>query len=121
MNEACVAAGKPLVYGGVSGFKGQASVFDARKGPCLQCLFFEPPAPLEAGTKPPAIGVFGVLPGVIGTLQATEALKLILGRGLSLIGRLLVYDALAMDFSERPIRKRPACPVCGFKAKRGSL
>ncbi len=111
-NDACVLLGKPNVYGSIFRFEGQASVFDASKGPCYRCLFPEPPPP---GLVPSCAegGVLGVLPGVIGTIQATEAIKLLLGEGESLIGRLLLYDALEMRFDEVRLRKDPDCPVCG--------
>jgi adenylyltransferase/sulfurtransferase len=112
VNDACVFLGKPLVYGSIFRFEGQAAVFDARVGPCYRCLYAEPPPP---GLVPSCAegGVFGVLPGVIGAIQATEAIKLIIGQGKPLIGRLLLYDALSMRFQELKLRKNPACPVCG--------
>jgi molybdopterin/thiamine biosynthesis adenylyltransferase len=112
INDACVLLGKPNVYGSIFRFEGQASVFYAKEGPCYRCLFPEPPPP---GTVPSCAegGVLGVLPGIIGTLQATEALKLILGVGQPLVGRLLLYDALEMSFDEVKLRKNPECPVCG--------
>lgn len=111
-NDACVLLDKPNVYGSIFRFEGQASVFYARQGPCYRCLFPEPPPP---GLVPSCAegGVLGVLPGVIGTIQATEAIKLILGQGEPLIGRLLLYDALEMSFDEVRLRKNPDCPVCG--------
>jgi molybdopterin/thiamine biosynthesis adenylyltransferase/rhodanese-related sulfurtransferase len=111
-NDACVLLGKPNVYGSIFRFEGQASVFYAEEGPCYRCLFPEPPPP---GLVPSCAegGVLGVLPGVIGTIQATEAIKLLLGKGKPLIGRLLLYDALEMSFDEVQLRKDPACPVCG--------
>lgn len=115
LSDACVQLGKPLVYGAVHRFEGQVSVFDAgrRRGqaPCYRCLFPEPPAPEDAPNCAEA-GVLGVLPGVIGLLQATEALKLVLGLGDSLAGRLLHFDALAMRFRETRLRADPACPGC---------
>ena len=110
-NDACVLLGKPNVYGSIFRFDGQASVFFAKEGPCYRCLFPEPPPP---GMVPSCDegGVLGVLPGVIGSIQATEAIKLILGEGNSLIGRLLLYDALGMSFEEVKLRKNPRCPVC---------
>lgn len=112
VNDACVFLGKPLVYGSIFRFEGQATVFDARVGPCYRCLYPEPPPP---GLVPSCAegGVFGVLPGVIGAIQATEAIKLIIGQGEPLIGRLLLYDALSMRFRELKLRKNPTCPVCG--------
>ncbi|MER3399918.1 MAG: molybdenum cofactor biosynthesis protein MoeB [Thermoflexus sp.] len=112
VNDACVFLGKPLIYGSIFRFEGQATVFDARVGPCYRCLYPEPPPP---GLVPSCAegGVFGVLPGVIGAIQATEAIKLIIGQGEPLIGRLLLYDALSMRFRELRLRKNPACPVCG--------
>lgn len=111
-NDACVLLGKPNVYGSIFRFEGQASVFDAADGPCYRCLFPEPPPP---GLVPSCAegGVLGVLPGTIGAIQATEAIKLILGNGNSLKGRLLLYDALNMEFDEVRLRKNPKCPVCG--------
>ncbi|TLX22348.1 molybdopterin-synthase adenylyltransferase MoeB [Thermomonas fusca] len=115
LNDACVHLGKPLVHGAVHRFDGQASVFDAgrRRGqaPCYRCLFPEPP-PAEAAPNCAETGVLGVLPGVIGLLQATEAIKLLLGIGESLAGRLLQFDALAMRFREFRVEADPQCPVC---------
>ena len=115
LNDACVKLGIPLVYGAVHRFEGQASVFDAgrRRGaaPCYRCLFPEPPAPEDAPNCAEA-GVLGVLPGVIGLIQATEALKLILGIGETLAGRLLQFDALAMRFRETRLAPDPECPLC---------
>ncbi len=112
VNDACVLLGKPNVYGSIYRFEGQASVFDARRGPCYRCLYPEPPPP---GLVPSCAegGVLGVLPGLIGVVQATEALKLILGTGRPLIGRLLLFDALKMEFREMKLRKDPACALCG--------
>src|SRR5262249_36827031 len=112
VNDACVLAGKPNVYGSILRFEGQASVFDARLGPCYRCLFPEPPPP---GVVPNCAeaGVLGVLPGVIGSIQATEAIKLLLGAGDTLLGRLLLYDTLGMRFREMRLRKDPHCPICG--------
>lgn len=111
-NDACVLLGKPNVYGSIFRFEGQVSVFDAEQGPCYRCLFPEPPPP---GLVPSCAegGVLGVLPGTVGALQATEAIKLILGIGQPLVGRLLLYDALNMEFNEVRLRKNPNCPVCG--------
>ena len=115
LNDACVKLGKPLVYGAVHRFEGQVSVFDAGRqrgvAPCYRCLFPEPPPP-EAAPNCSEAGVLGVLPGVIGMLQATEAIKLILGIGEPLRGRLLQFDALAMRFRETRLAADPACPVC---------
>lgn len=115
LNDACVKLGKPLVYGAVHRFEGQASVFDAGRlrgvAPCYRCLFPEPPSPGFAPNCSEA-GVLGVLPGVIGLLQATEAIKLLLGIGAPLRGRLLQFDALAMRFRETRLAPDPACPVC---------
>lgn len=112
VNDACVLLGKPNVYGSVFRFEGQATVFAYQDGPCYRCLYPEPPPP---GMVPSCAegGVLGVLPGLIGMVQATEAVKLVLGIGETLKGRLLVYDALAMRFRELQIRRDPACPVCG--------
>jgi adenylyltransferase/sulfurtransferase len=112
-NDACVLLRKPLVYGSVFRFEGQASLFAPHAGgPCYRCLFPEPPPP---GLVPSCAegGVLGVLPGLIGIIQATEALKWVLGRGQSLLGRLLVFDALEMRFREIKLRRDPQCPVCG--------
>jgi molybdopterin/thiamine biosynthesis adenylyltransferase/rhodanese-related sulfurtransferase len=111
-NDVCVLLGKPNVYGSIFRFDGQVSVFDAQRGPCYRCLFPEPPPP---GLVPSCAegGVLGVLPGTIGTLQATEALKLILGIGEPLIGRLMLYNALDMSFEFVKLRKNPKCKICG--------
>lgn len=115
LNDACVKLGKPLVYGAVQRFQGQVSVFDAGRqrgrAPCYRCLFPQPPAAEDAPNCSEA-GVLGVLPGVVGMLQATEALKLILGLGEPLVGRVLMFDALAMRFHEARLAPDPACPVC---------
>ncbi|MGQ9907199.1 MAG: molybdopterin-synthase adenylyltransferase MoeB [Candidatus Flexifilum sp.] len=112
VNDACVKLGKPNVYGSILRFEGQLSVFYAKEGPCYRCMFPEPPPP---GLVPNCAeaGVLGVLPGVIGTLQATEAIKLIAGVGDPMIGRMLLYDALELSFTTIKVRKNPACPVCG--------
>ncbi|MCE2515124.1 MAG: molybdopterin-synthase adenylyltransferase MoeB [Acidobacteria bacterium] len=112
VNDACVLLGKPNAYGSIFRFEGQASVFAAKDGPCYRCLYPEPPPP---GLVPSCAegGVLGILPGVIGTIQATEAVKLIIGNGEPLIGRFLVYDALRMRFRELKLRRDPDCPVCG--------
>ncbi|MBN1431032.1 MAG: molybdopterin-synthase adenylyltransferase MoeB [Anaerolineae bacterium] len=111
-NDVCALIGKPNVYGSVFRFEGQASVFDAKNGPCYRCLFPEPPLP---GSVPSCAdgGVLGVLPGIIGLIQATETIKLLLGIGDTLVGRLLLYDALHMRFDLVKLRKNPACPICG--------
>jgi sulfur-carrier protein adenylyltransferase/sulfurtransferase len=112
VNDACVMLGKPNVYGSIFRFEGQASVFATREGPCYRCLYPEPPPP---GMVPSCAegGVLGVLPGLVGVIQATEVIKLILGKGEPLIGRLLLVDALAMRFRELKFKKNPDCPVCG--------
>jgi len=112
VNDACVLLGKPNVYGSIFRFEGQASVFATREGPCYRCLYPEPPPP---GLVPSCAegGVLGILPGLVGVIQATEAIKLILGKGEPLIGRLLLVDSLAMRFRELKLRKNPDCPVCG--------
>jgi molybdopterin/thiamine biosynthesis adenylyltransferase/rhodanese-related sulfurtransferase/molybdopterin converting factor small subunit len=112
VNDACVLLGKPNVYGSIFRFDGQATVFWAKHGPCYRCLYPEPPPP---GLVPSCAegGVLGVLPGTVGCIQATEAVKLILGRGEPLVGRLLLFDALSMRFRELKLRKDPDCPVCG--------
>lgn len=113
VNDACVFAGKPLVDGSIFMFEGQATVYDATHGgPCYRCLFPTPPPPGEVPSCQEA-GVLGVLPGIIGSIQAIEVIKLILGKGDSLKGRLLLFDALAMEFREMQIQKDPNCPVCG--------
>ncbi len=112
VNDACILLGKPNVYGSIFRFEGQASVFGAPGGPCYRCLYPEPPPP---GLVPSCAegGVLGVLPGIIGSIQAMETIKLILGSGDSLAGRLLVFDALKMKFRELNLRKNPDCPMCG--------
>ena len=112
VNDACVLLGKPNVYGSIFRFEGQVSVFFAEKGPCYRCLFPEPPPP---GLVPSCAegGVLGVLPGIVGSLQALETIKLILGEGEPLIGRLLLFDALALQWRELKLHKNPDCPVCG--------
>ena len=111
-NDACVLLGKPNVYGSIFRFEGQASVFDAKRGPCYRCLYPEPPPP---GLVPSCAegGVLGVLPGLVGVIQATEAIKLILGESDVLIGRLLLVNALKMQFREVKLRKNEECPLCG--------
>ena len=112
VNDACVLTGKPNVYGSIFRFEGQASVFATRQGPCYRCLYPEPPPP---GLVPSCAegGVLGILPGLVGVIQATETIKLILSTGEPLIGRLLLVDALSMRFRELKLRKNPDCPVCG--------
>ena len=112
VNDACVLTGKPNVYGSIFRFEGQASVFATEDGPCYRCLYPEPPPP---GLVPSCAegGVLGILPGLVGVIQATETIKLILGAGESLAGRLLLVDSLAMKFRELKLRKNPDCPVCG--------
>ncbi|MCU1236753.1 MAG: UBA/THIF-type binding protein [Candidatus Solibacter sp.] len=112
VNDACVLLNKPNVYGSIFRFEGQATVFAYEGGPCYRCLYPEPPPP---GLVPSCAegGVLGILPGTIGLIQATEAVKLILGIGESLVGRLLLYDALGMRFRELKLRKNPECPICG--------
>jgi adenylyltransferase/sulfurtransferase len=112
VNDACILLGKPNVYGSIFRFEGQVSVFGYPGGPCYRCLFSEPPPP---GLVPSCAegGVLGVLPGIIGSIQAMETIKLIIGRGTPLAGRLLLFDALAMRFREVKLRRNPECPVCG--------
>ena len=112
VNDACVLTGIPNVYGSIFRFEGQASVFATEEGPCYRCLYPEPPPP---GLVPSCAegGVLGILPGLVGVIQATEVIKLILGKGDALIGRLLLVDALNMRFRELKLRKNPECPVCG--------
>jgi adenylyltransferase/sulfurtransferase len=112
VNDACVLLGKPNVYGSIFRFEGQASVFGLGDGPCYRCLYEEPPPP---GLVPSCAegGVLGILPGVIGVIQATEVIKIILGKGRTLAGRLMLYDALDMSFRELKLRKNPDCVICG--------
>ena len=112
VNDACVLSGKPNVYGSIFRFEGQASVFATEQGPCYRCLYPEPPPP---GLVPSCAegGVLGILPGLVGVIQATEVIKLILGKGEPLIGRLLLVDSLGMRFRELKLRKNPECPACG--------
>jgi sulfur-carrier protein adenylyltransferase/sulfurtransferase len=112
VNDACVLLGKPNVYGSIFRFDGQASVFYPGRGPCYRCLYPEPPPPGEVPSCAEG-GVLGILPGLVGCIQATEALKLVLGKGTPLIGRLLLYDALEMSFREFKLRRNPKCPMCG--------
>src|SRR5664280_1446215 len=112
VNDACVLLGKPNAWASIFRFEGQASVFWAAKGPCYRCLYEDPPPP---GLVPSCAegGVLGILPGLLGVIQATETIKLILGAGESLVGRLLLVDALGMSFRQLKVRKNPDCPVCG--------
>jgi len=113
VNDATQMLGKPLVYGSIYQFEGQATVFlPGKEAPCYRCLFPQPPPPGAVPNCAEA-GVFGVLPGIVGCIQATEAIKLIVGVGEPLVGRLLIFDALMMDFQTVKIRRDPACPVCG--------
>jgi adenylyltransferase/sulfurtransferase len=120
INDLCVLTGKPDVYGAIYRFDGQASVFDSRQGPCYRCLFPEPPPPGMVPSCADA-GVLGILPGTIGTIQATETIKLLLGIGSSLVGRLLLYNALDMSFEYVKLKKNPACKVCGLHPEITSL
>ena len=112
VNDACILLGKPNVYGSIFRFEGQVTVFGMPDGPCYRCLYPEPPPP---GLVPSCAegGVLGVLPGIVGSIQAMETIKLILGRGDNLVGRLLLFDALGMKFRELKLRKNPNCPMCG--------
>lgn len=116
VNDACVKLGKPNVYGSIFRFEGQLSVFYAEEGPCYRCMFPEPPPP---GLVPSCAegGVLGILPGTIGTMQATEAIKIILGIGEPMIGRMMLYDALEMSFNTIKVRKNPDCPVCNIASE----
>lgn len=120
VNDACVKLGKPNVYGSIFRFEGQVAVFYAKEGPCYRCMFPTPPPP---GLVPSCAegGVLGILPGTVGTMQATEAIKLILGIGEPLIGRMLLYDALEMSFTKLKVRKDPKCPVCSVPAEQVQL
>ena len=120
VNDTCVLLGKPNAFGSVLRFEGQASVFATENGPCYRCLFREPPPP---GLVPSCAeaGVLGVLPGIVGTIQATEAIKLILGSGEPLIGRLLLIDALSMQFRTIQLRRDPSCPACGTRELKGLI
>jgi sulfur-carrier protein adenylyltransferase/sulfurtransferase len=111
-SDACVLLKKPYIYGCILRFEGQASVFDSQVGPCYRCLYPEPPPP---GMVPSCAegGVLGILPGIVGLIQANEVIKLVLGVGESLVGRLLIFDALSMKFKEMKLRKDPTCPICG--------
>jgi sulfur-carrier protein adenylyltransferase/sulfurtransferase len=112
VNDACILLGKPNVYGSIFRFEGQVTVFGMPEGPCYRCLYPEPPPP---GLVPSCAegGVLGVLPGIVGSIQAMETIKLVLGRGDNLVGRLLLFDALGMKFRELKLRKNPNCPMCG--------
>jgi sulfur-carrier protein adenylyltransferase/sulfurtransferase len=112
VNDASVLLGKPNVYGSIFRFEGQATIFGMPDGPCYRCLYPEPPPP---GLVPSCAegGVLGVLPGIVGSIQAMETIKLIIGRGRTLMGRLLLFDALEMNFREFKLRKNPSCPICG--------
>jgi len=114
VNDACVKLGKPNVYGSIFRFEGQLSVFYAEEGPCYRCMFPTPPPP---GLVPSCAegGVLGILPGTIGTMQATETIKLLLGIGKPMVGRMMLYDALEMEFNTIKVRKDPNCPVCSIK------
>jgi adenylyltransferase/sulfurtransferase len=114
VNDACVMANKPNVHGSVFQFDGQASVFYPGKGPCYRCLYPEPPPPGMAPSCAEA-GVLGVLPGLIGTIQALETIKLILGKGDPLVGKLLCFNTLSMEITTLNLKKDPDCPVCGEK------
>lgn len=120
VNDACVRLGKPNVYGSILRFEGQLSVFYAKEGPCYRCMFPEPPPP---GLVPSCAeaGVLGILPGTIGTMQATEGIKLITGIGEPMVGRMMLYDALDMSFTTIKVRKDPNCPVCGIPADQVEL
>jgi adenylyltransferase/sulfurtransferase len=120
VNDACVILGKPNVYASIYRFEGQLSVFWADKGPCYRCLYPEPPPP---GLVPSCAegGVLGILPGIMGTLQANEAVKVLLGIGEPMVGRLLTFDALAMQFKQFGLRKDPTCPLCSENATQTSL
>jgi len=115
VSDAAALLGMPDVYGSVYRFEGQMSVFDARRGPCYRCLYPEPPPPELLPTCAEA-GVLNVVPGLVGMLQATEALKLLLGQGRPMVGRLLLFDALTLEFREVPVRKNPRCAVCSRSA-----
>ena len=112
VNDACVLLGKPLSHGSIFRFEGQATTIVPGKGPCYRCIFETPPPPDLVPSCQEA-GVLGVLPGVIGVIQATEVIKLILGKGDLLIGELLLYDSLKMDFKKLKVKRNPECPICG--------
>ncbi len=115
VNDACVLSGKVNVHGSIFRFEGQATVFDPKNGPCYRCLYPEPPPPGMVPSCQEA-GVLGVLPGIIGTIQAIETIKILLGIGKTLTGRLLIFDALKMSFRELKLKKNPQCPLCGDNA-----
>jgi adenylyltransferase/sulfurtransferase len=112
VNDACVLTGKPNVHGSIFQFEGQATVFYPGKGPCYRCLYPEPP-PAEMAPSCAEAGVLGVLPGLIGVIEALEAVKLILGKGDSLVGRLLHFNTLTMEINTLKLRRDPSCPMCG--------
>ncbi len=112
VNDACVLSGKVNIHGSIFRFEGQATVFDPKNGPCYRCLYPEPPPPGMVPSCQEA-GVLGVLPGIIGTIQAVETIKILLGIGKTLTGRLLIFDALKMSFRELKLKKNPQCPLCG--------
>ena len=114
VNDACVLTGTPNIYGSIFRFEGQMTIYAHPEGPCYRCLFPEPPSPGEVPNCAEG-GVLGVLPGMVGVAQATEAIKLILGRGQPLLNRMLIYDALEMRWKELKIKRDPHCPVCGDK------
>jgi molybdopterin/thiamine biosynthesis adenylyltransferase len=116
LNDACVARNKPNIHGSIFRFEGQVTTFVPRQGPCYRCLYPQPPPPDMAPSCAEA-GVLGVLPGIVGLFQANEAIKLILGKGQTLAGRLLMFDALGTKFHEMKLRRDPACPVCKDGAK----
>lgn len=120
VNDACALLGIPDVYGSIHRFEGQVSVFDAGRGPCYRCLYRDPPPP-ELVPSCEEGGVLGVLPGIVGSLQAAEALKIVLGAGDSLVGRLMLFDALSMRFREMALDKDPSCPLCGERPTVTSL
>jgi adenylyltransferase/sulfurtransferase len=112
VNDACVLTGKPNVHGSIFQFEGQATVFYPKKGPCYRCLYPEPP-PAELAPSCAEAGVLGVLPGLIGVIEALEAIKLILGKGEHLVGRLLCFNTLTMEINTLNLRRDPNCPMCG--------
>jgi sulfur-carrier protein adenylyltransferase/sulfurtransferase len=114
VNDAAILAGKPNIYGSIYRFDGQMSTFVPKEGPCYRCLFPEP-TPTEMAPSCDEAGVIGVLPGVVGVIQATEAIKVLLKKGRTLVGRLLTYDALQMEFHDYKMRRNPKCVLCGEK------